>query len=404
VRGILIAVGLLICFPAYCFYEWQGPDSYADLRGLIRGFGSAYEYPDDALIYPDSSVTGLAGLARLMSLGRIGDHTGFEFNIYQSYIPSDLVLGSIAGGAPLDTERSATLDWSFSDDDYTHLAIDRLSMRWSAGRFDARVGRQPVNLATTFYFTPNDFFAPYAAQAFFRVYKPGVDAARAELRLNELSTVSLISVLGYEPDPASDTGWSGSPDRDRASYVGRASTVLRDVEVALLLGRVRRNDVLGASLQGEWFDWLGVRAEGHVADPRDSGGRSTELSVGLEHRWENSLELRVEYFHHGSGADDVDAYQLATLSDAGGYLAKRYLAVGTAYEFGPLFNAQAVMLNNLVDNSWLLTLYGVYSLSDEAELAVNVGLPGGDRPEGLQPESEFGLFPRSATIEIRSYF
>jgi len=277
-------------------------------------------------------------------------------------------------------------------------------MRWSAGRFDARVGRQPVNLATTFYFTPNDFFAPYAAQAFFRVYKPGVDAARAELRLNELSTVSLISVLGYEPDPDSDTGWSGRPDRDRASYVGRASTVMRDVEVALLLGRVRRNDVFGASLQGEWFDWLGVRAEGHIAEPRGSGGRSTELSIGLEHRWESSLELRVEYFHHGSGADDVDAYQFATLTDAGGYLAKRYLAVGAGYEFGPLFNGQAVMLNNLVDNSWLLTLYGVYSLSDEAELAFNLGLPGGDEPDGLRPESEFGLFPYSATIEIRSYF
>lgn len=401
ILGVLI---LLHSLPAQAFYAWQGEHSQGDVRALLRGFASVYDYPDDAAFYPDNWVQGLGGVARLMSLGDIGAQFGFEFNAYQSYIPSDLLLGSLAAGAPLDTERSAVLDWSYSDDDYAHLAIDRLNARWSAQRLDVRIGRQPVNLATTFYFTPNDFFAPFAAQAFFRVYKPGVDAARADYRLNNLSTVSLISVLGYEPDSRAETGWSGRPDADRTSYVGRLAGVVHDVELALLAGRVRRSDIVGASLQGEWFDWLGVRAEGHVAVPRDDEDGYTELSVGFEHRWPGSLELRLEYFHHGSGADDEDDYQLVLLPAASGYLARRYLALAAGYEFSPLLRGEAVAIANLVDDSRLLSLYAVYSLADEAELALNVGLPFGEEPQGVTVRSEFGLFPRAGTMELRLYF
>ena len=404
-KAVVCTLVLLWPLRTVGFYAWNGADSYGDARALLRGFASAYRYPDAGALYPDTSVQGIAGVARLMSVGGVGAQFGFEFNAYQSYIPSDLLLGSLASGAALDTERSGALDWSYSDDDYVHLAIDRVNARWSAQRLDVRVGRQPVNLATTFYFTPNDFFAPFAAQAFFRVYKPGVDAARADYRLDNLSTASLISVLGYEPDAEAETGWSGRPDADRTSYLGRLAGVVHDVELALLVGRVRRTDILGASLQGEWFDWLGVRAEGHIAAPREHDENNyTELSVGFEHRWPSSLELRLEYFHHGSGADDEDDYQLALRADAGGYLARRYLALGTGYEFTPLLRGEALVIANLVDDSRLLSLYAVYSLADEAELALNVGLPFGDQPEGLSVRSEFGLFPRAGTLELRLYF
>lgn len=404
-KRILAVVMLLYLLPAQAFYAWEGEHSNGDLRALLRGFGSAYQYPDQGAFYPDRSVQGLAGVARLMSLGSVGGRFGFEFNAYQSYIPSDLLLGSVAAGAVLDTERSAALDWSYSDDDYAHLAIDRLNARWSAQRLDVRVGRQPVNLATTFYFTPNDFFAPFAAQAFFRVYKPGVDAARADYRLNNLSTVSVLSVLGYEPDARAETGWSGRPETDRTSGLGRVAGVVHDVELALLAGRVRRTHILGASLQGEWFNWLGVRAEGHIAAPRDDGQNNySELSVGFEHRWPGSLELRLEYFHHGSGADDEDDYQLVRLADASSYLARRYLALGAGYEFTPLLRGEALAIANLVDESRLLSLYAVYSLADEAELALNASLPFGDEPEEARVRSEFGLFPRAATLELRLYF
>jgi hypothetical protein len=230
---------------------------------------------------------------------------------------------------------------------------------------------------------------------------------RAEVRLGSLSQLSLISVLGYERDPDTDTSWSKDPNSDRASYVSRVSTVFRDFEWALLGGAVREANVIGGSLQGELFQWLGLRAEGHVADPDDSQlDPYSELSVGVEHRWENSLDLRLEQFYHGSGAGSVSGYGAPPSAVQGEsvYLARSYTALGVGYEFTPLLNAGMLAIANLTDRSYLLSFNAIYSLSDEAELAVNLGVPIGKKPEDTEIKSEFGLYPYSVNIEVRTYF
>ena len=407
---IVLIVTLLIItlsVPAQGFYEWRAGETYLDVRGSVRVFGTAYQNPESRFFYEKKSDRGAAGIARLLIEAHTGQYLRFEVNAYQVYVPSSLISRQGGLGTPLDVERSAALEWSFSEDDYAHLALDRLNARWSYDRLDFIVGRQAVNLATTFYFTPNDFFAPFAAQAFYRVYKPGVDAVRGEVRLGELTQLSLIGVLGYDRDPDSDTGWSDNPEGDRASYVGRVSTVFHDFEWGLLGGVVRGANVIGGSLQGELFQWLGVRGEGNVSDPDDSQhGSVSELSVGVEHRWENSFNLRLEQFYHGSGAGSVSGYGVtpSTLQGESAYLARNYTALGIGYEFTPLLNGEMVAIANLIDHSVLLSFNAIYSLSDEAELAVNLGMPIGKKPEDAEIKSEFGLYPYSLNIEVRGYF
>jgi hypothetical protein len=228
---------------------------------------------------------------------------------------------------------------------------------------------------------------------------------RAEVRLGNLSQLSLISVLGYEREPDSDTGWSRDPDWHRTSYVGRISKTFRDFEWALLGGVVREADVIGGSLQGELFQWLGIRSEGHFADPDDSQ-RNLELSLGIEHRWENSLNLRLEHFYHGNGASSVSDYDITPTTAQGNsiYLGRNYTALGIGYEFTPLLNAEMLTIANLIDHSYLLSFNAIYSLSDEAELATNLGVPIGKKPEGNEIKSEFGLYPYTVSIEVRCYF
>jgi hypothetical protein len=62
------------------------------------------------------------------------------------------------------------------------------------------------------------------------------------------------------------------------------------------------------------------------------------------------------------------------------------------------------LIANLEDYSGLCSLYGVYSLSNETDLSINLGIPFGKTPEGLLVESEFGLYPYSINIELRHYF
>ncbi len=299
---------LLIIVPkqSLAFYEWDHEKNAGDIRGVIRGFGSVLRYPEDAFFYEDKTDAGLAGIARIITQGTWGESFGFEINAYQTYIPADLIGNQTNFGTSLDVERSAVLEQSFSQNEYIHLALDRLNVRASFDRLDFRVGRQAINLATTFYFTPNDFFAPFSAQAFYRVYKPGVDAARAEIRLGPLSQLTMVSVLGYGSDTTSDTGWRDAHHNSRNAHLAQLSTVFRESEWRLLVGQVREENMVGGSIQAEIFDWLGLRIEGHFANPEENKTNNhTELAIGFEHRWKNSFDARIELFYHGNGARTV---------------------------------------------------------------------------------------------------
>jgi hypothetical protein len=399
---------MLFSLPVYAFYEWQGNDSGIELNGMLQIYGLAYEKPENTLLYKDNDKSGVAGIGRVIINAQTGESLSFEANAYQTYIPMELVGGQSSGGITIpDVERSSALEWSHSDDRYIHTAVDRLNVRLSKDRVDIIIGRQPINLATTFYFIPNDFFAPFAANSFYRVYKPGVDAARFEFRLSDLSQLSVISVLGYSQDEKSETGWSKSPEASRTSYIGRASRNFHDFEWAIIAGALADDDVIGGSLQGELFKWLGVRAEGHVAWPESPGQASyTELAMGIEHRWESSLDVRLEYFYHGSGAASPSDY--ASVASAGSrhglYLARNYSALGMGYEFTPLLTGQMVLIDNLTDHSLLSSFNGVFSLSNESELSFGFAAPFGRKPEGLDIRSEFGMYPYTLNIEWRWYF
>ncbi len=410
-RYILFVLLLITLFffsspSAHGFYQWEGEDSYLELRGMLRLYGNAYRTPGNDIFFKDREKAGLAGLARLIAEGRIGEKLHINFNAYQTYIPAHMVSMQAGMGTVLDVERSSLTEWSLSNKDYAHTAVDSLNLRLSMGRVDLILGRQPVNLATTFFFSPNDFFAPFAAQAFYRTYKPGVDAVRAEIRLGNFSQLSLISVLGYSANRSGITGWSDFPADERASYLARISSVFNNFELAFIGGKVRKNTVIGGALQGEIFSRIGVRAEGNITHPDDnSKGSHLKLSVGIDRHFANSLDLRMEYYYQGDGTDKPAEY-IAMLSreDSGSYSGRNYLAIGSGYEFTPLFRGDISFIGNMEDYSGICSLYGVYSLSNETDLSFNLGIPFGKKPEGLLIESEFGMYPYSFTLEIRHYF
>ena len=391
---------------SHAFFERHGDEGSLELRGLLRGFGITLQNPDNSFFYNDRNISDLAGVGRLMLDADMGGRISFEMHTTQSYIPGTLQTAGSRFATQLGVERSDIMDWSFANRQ-AHVLLDRLNMQYVSDRLNIRLGRQPVNMASTFYFTPNDFFAPFAAQAFFRAYKPGVDAIRADIQWGALSQLSLIGVLGYEQNTLNDSGWSNRPVYARTSYLIRASTVSGDFEWAGTGGVVRKDQILGGDFQGELFEWLGVRGEGHVTFPDNPQQSSfTEFSLGLEHRWESSLTLRMEQFYHGSGANSENNYN--TISSPGSalvsYLARHYSAFGASYEFTPLLNADMTAIHNWVDDSSLLALYAVYSLSDESELALNGNIPLGRKSSGQIIRSEFGLSPYSLNIEVRIYF
>lgn len=219
----VLAIVMLGPAHATAFANWQTHAGQGEAQLLLRGFAITTSNPEQGSLYRKKNESNTGGLARL---------------IVQHDTPSRLQLNINAyagmGTAPAGTERSSMLQWRKPVSGHTQLVVDQLHLQGSVQRMDITLGRQPVNLATTFYFTPNDFFAPFAADTFYRSYKPGVDALRLEVRTGDLSQLSLIGALGYQADRQRGNGWSTQPSRQRSSAIARYSVVVNNQEWAVL--------------------------------------------------------------------------------------------------------------------------------------------------------------------------
>ncbi|MBU0484704.1 MAG: hypothetical protein KKB30_09345 [Proteobacteria bacterium] len=423
VRGhifLLLAVIILnTCFvsSAHAFYQWQDDDQSFTLQGSTRLSGGIQHYPEHNFLYTDQTDESWALVQRLLLAADLSSRLRLNLNLMEtvrSVAPISPQLAALSSGVA----RSGLLSWEQHDSasSSADLTVDAFNLQYLAPRFDFTLGRQAINLATTFYFTPNDFFSPFAAQDFYRVYKPGVDGARTDIRLGELSLLTLIGVLAYTPDLDTGNGWAVEPDWSETSWMARISRGYGSFDLALLGGQVSDCTIAGASLQADLFAWLGVRAEGHYGDPaQDNLASYYQFTVGIEHHFENSFDLRVEYFYNGRGYSDIEQTNQAFMSGvatASGYLGREYAALGLGYELTPLLNVSALAMLNLSDHSQLYSLYALYSISDESELSATVSLPVGAKPShpveaepGLfQINSEFGMSPQSFNLEYRVYF
>ena len=411
-RGLLflpvVLWGAVCLSPAsgQAFAEWQTEETAVSLRGFT-GLGASYGRNPEAAIFYDSREDMFWDLdQRLLLAAKHRENARFDLNVLQNIRATP---NSVFGVRPRGAERSGLFSWQqhASTNSEANLSVDTAAFHYTQQNTEWSLGRQPVNLATTMYFSPNDFFAPFAAQTFYRTYKPGVDSARAEVRLGNLAQLSLVGVLGYSPESTVDTDWRNRPDWSRNSLLARVAVNRNEWEWGLLGGSVRGHRITGGSVQGELYDWLGVRAEGHYAAPEQDGLSSgAEVSVGIEHRFANSLELRLEQFHHGLGYSSAEALGQALASGnlAEGYTGRNYTALGASYEFSPLLTGQAVLLANWSDHSQLLSLNGVYSLSNEAEVAMTLSLPRGDHAENVSLGSEFGSAPATLACVFRIYY
>jgi len=400
--ALLAIAGVSATSPALAFFETSGDTHEADLRGFLRFASTTTLNPDEpALLYPHDNDAQSLMILRLLSNAYLGDQLSLELNAYQ-------VLTSTTTFTLLDPPayRSDALTWTWNHDAEATAtaAVDRLALAVTTDHLRLTVGRQAISLAATYFFTPNDFFAPFSASDFFRAYKPGVDAARADVTVAEFTQLQVVGVMGYRPvEDGLDR-----PDLGRSAAVARVSTVLGDSELGVLGARTPFGYAVGADAQGTLFEWLGVRTEGHAFLPEDDlAAVEPEVAFTLEHLFESTLNVQWETFYHGAGTTDSER-SLLSLQSADGppqrYFGRLYTALGLSYELTPLLHASMIGLVNVLDPSAYTALYLLYSVSDEAELALTGSVPVGRPAEGFVARSEFGLYPSSLMADFRLTF
>jgi hypothetical protein len=131
------------------FYQWQDDDTAVQLRGLVSGFGLAINNPNDSVLYAKDKLITAGGFGRLMLDIQYKSSLSFELHALQSIVNDQLRTGGSRFSSPLNVERSDAMHWRFSDQ-HADLLSDRFNMQYATDKLTIKLGRQPINLATTF--------------------------------------------------------------------------------------------------------------------------------------------------------------------------------------------------------------------------------------------------------------
>lgn len=344
---------LLICWvsPAFAFYNHVSDSINQEARGLLYA-GSGYI----------DNKTAAEVSARLMY--------NADFNNYHM-------------------EYHQVWQKRFATENVYQTQADRLNLSFSNESIYIKIGRQPINLATTFYFSPNDFFGSFSVQTFNRDYKQGVDAIYTELRLGELSQLSALAVNNTNENLPTSSILRFESASENISWMILAGEINSQTPFNPLIinQTAQKQTVVGGSIQTDIFDNIGIRAEGHISKQR--GQTIQEWVLGLEHYSSSDLTLNMEWFNHGA--------KIPTSSLP--YAGSQYLALGLSYIFTPLLSGSFSSIFNMDDHSQLHTAYLNYSLSNESTFNVYML-----QPSKKNTTTEFGNYSPVAGLELFFYF
>ena len=306
-------------------------------------------------------------------------------------------LGAVpAGGEWLD------LQWSAVDRDHFRWLhrLDRLNVAWQPNDVvELSVGRQAVSWGTTLFLTPADPFIPFSPADPFRVYRGGVDAARARIYPSPLSEIDVV----FRP--------SRTLVGDETTALARGLATWRNWEVSGWGGSLY-GDAAGAFGAAGGLGAWAVRFEAVVRDFQGTvAGRGT---IGLDRRlsvYGRDMGLVVEYQHDGRGAAAPEDF--ARIFGSPEFLRAEYqvygrdeAAVQASYQIHPLLSIAGLWLWNLNDRSAIVAPSFSYSAGDETSIAGGVFFGvGDDTPAaGQLLPSAYGLLSAVGYVSLTWFF
>ncbi|MCD4655061.1 hypothetical protein K8T06_14135 [bacterium] len=385
--AVCFLILLLLIMPSYA--------GAMDIRCSNRFLGNICFMPGDDTFLERSEEAHTALENRLLILGEQGGSTGYEIHVVTTldYATKRLQMDPATAFASKESSsagafRHSDLKWDWKEVDAEGEAvkgftdIDRLNIYWNTSRTALTVGRQAIGLSTCLYLTINDFFQPFAPEAIYREYKPGVDALKFQYYTGPLSEIDMIYVAGYHD--SDDLNW------DESAMIGRTVFSAKGYEWNIMAGKLPRYWMVAGSLQGE-IGRFGVRAEFNV-DFREG---NLLAAGGIDYRFENSLHIFSEYLYCDNRDMEYMDYQ-------------NHLALAATYQWHPLMISQIFGIANLDDESALFSAVLTYSLADEADFILGGYYAVGSEPclvNGV-PEipTQYGAVPDSIYVELKFYF
>ena len=213
-------------------------------------------------------------------------------------------------------------------------SIYRAYLEYSGARHLWVIGKQRIPLGVGRFWNPIDVFNPIDIEAIEPGERSGTDTIRYEYAISQLSNLD-VNVA-------------------RGKGAIRIKGYLDLADVALVAEWDEENylDIIGWELEGELAaTGIELRSEGGSFHNRESGQRHTELIVGAEYGFANSLLLTGEY--HYTDVPRKDEFGLSA-----------------SFQPTMLWTCSLVGLIETDDSSGFVSPVVEYSLSDEMTLSV----------------------------------
>lgn len=403
------------------------------LDGSFRSLGGLVRQIDPPLPDPQAhDVDGISlTLLRLVVSGHPSDFLFYEIHGVQSVNASSQDAGpqngassnrgvGLFGLTPQDNRYQALdASWNWHQDENVtaSLWLDRVNAKLKFPGFDLTVGRQAISFGKAYFWNPLDVFLPFDARQFDRDYKAGVDAARFDLPFTRFSGFNIVGAMGrtlttqgsYRPGyEAWDASWLGS------AVLGRLYATWKGWDFSAQGGKIYGGYQAGGAFVGD-LKFLQLRGEAayFLADGkmRPLIDDHATAVAGVGHRFENTLDLQVEYLFNGGGhSKHFDLAFLRLLNGEILQMSKNVVGLRGTYELLPiLVGSMGVLLSATNSPSASLQPGLDWSVSDNINwifgAVINLGEhPDGRSPLGLGIKSEFGASADIYYTQIKWYF
>lgn len=376
-------------------------------------------YETDPVLFPDSPAG--AGLFRLRFDVNATLSQYFSVAVAYEHRARMSSGGAIGAGLLPSTApapfRLSPLDWVVIDEGAAYLhqhEFDRGYVSLHLDFMELTVGRQAIGLGRGQMFSAVDIFAPFTPTEVDREWRRGVDAVHLELRIPEISQLSVDFIMAFGP----------IVDGELSTYaaLGRVRAIVGDVDGAVLIGRRGEDDMVGVVLSANLGD-AAVHGElalfGTDGQGIDGGLLGTDAVVakgllGATYVVDvgNGLALAAEYHYSGFGVDRIGddpsilfdpAFQARFARGDTQLLGRHALAVTMSYPIFDDLTGALAYIQDLSDGSGLVAPTFTWNHSDNVTIVLNVLVPWGTPPEMGVPTSVNGAAPFTLFLQARLY-
>ena len=229
----------------------------ADVGGHLKSFYVATFPYDSPLLPPDPTGVGVVN-TRLNVDVDIGDNLSLQAHHTLTLSPRASGGGALSTGVNAAPPEALPLSYTLLDSGTLAIQgrMDRLSAKLSVPHLDLTLGRQPISFGSGAFFTPMDLVNPFSPAVIDTEYKPGVDAARADVYIGMSGRITAVAA------------YAGSWDSDGLVAVGYGQGTVGLTDIGGFAGWVRGDMVLGSTVVSS-IGPVAIHADLTVTVPED---------------------------------------------------------------------------------------------------------------------------------------